>query len=414
MMLPILFVMPIIQLLILANAATFELTSIPVYIVDQDRSELSRRVTSSMLASEFFEVRQVGVSTELARSAMDRDEVKVIVVMGAGMERELVRQGVAGVQVLIDAVDGFSAGIAQGYISEQLGIVSREWGRAGSGEQRAASGVRSFAHEGQEGQISTQSTVHSPQSLVQEGQEGQKVQLSGGGAPTLRNEVTLSAREASTLRGEAALSGGIATMYWYNPTLEYIPFMVPGILVVLVSMIGGFLSGMNVVREREIGTMEQLNVTPITRGVFIAGKLLPFWVIALVELWFGLIVARFAFGLVSEGSLWLIFGSAAVFMVVILGLGLFISTISDTQQQAMFITWFIMVLFILMGGLFTPIDSMPEWAQQAAWFNPMTWYIDLMRRVMLTGAGLEHVWKSIVVLAGMGVVVLGMAVRKSK
>jgi ABC-2 type transport system permease protein len=101
-------------------------------------------------------------------------------------------------------------------------------------------------------------------------------------------------------------------------------------------------------------------------------------------------------------------------MVVILGLGLFISTISDTQQQAMFITWFIMVLFILMGGLFTPIDSMPEWAQQAAWFNPMTWYIDLMRRVMLTGAGLEHVWKSIVVLAGMGVVVLGMAVRKSK
>ncbi len=375
MMLPILFVMPIIQLLILANAATFELTSIPVYVVDQDRSGVSQRVLQGFQSSEFFEVRGVSGVTEQGLAAMARDEVRVVVVMGEGLERDLVRHGFAGAQVLIDAVDGFSAGIAQGYVAQVLGIASSE--------QRAASGWQTFAHEGQEGQF-------------------------------LANEVSPFSGEA-TLSGSATTpTGGVATQHWYNPDLEYIPFMVPGILVVLVSMIGGFLSGMNVVREREIGTMEQLNVTPITRGNFIAGKLLPFWVIALVELGFGLFVARLVFDLVPVGSIWLIFGSAAVFMVVILGIGLFVSTISDTQQQAMFITWFIMVLFILMSGLFTPIESMPEWAQQTAWFNPMAWYIDLMRRVMLTGAGLEHVWKSILVMAGMGIVVLGLAVNRSK
>jgi ABC-2 type transport system permease protein len=357
MMLPILFVMPIIQLLILANAATFELTSVPVYVVDQDRSGVSRQVVSAFMASDFFELVGVGVSTEEAVLAMDRDEVKVVVVLPGGMDRALVRQGVAGVHVLIDAVDGFSAGVAQGYVLHVLGAVS--------------------------------SALVTKRVVVQDGQLMYDTDRVAGSGPVME------------------------WSHWFNPTLEYIPFMVPGILVVLVTMIGGFLSGMNVVREREIGTMEQLNVTPISRSVFIIGKLLPFWIIALVELGFGLIVAAVVFGLVSEGSLLLIFGSAAVFMFVILGIGLFVSTISDTQQQAMFITWFILVLFILMGGLFTPIDSMPEWAQMTTWVNPMAWYIDLMRRVMLTGAGLEHVWKSIMVLAVMGGAVLGLAVKQS-
>lgn len=412
MMLPILFAMPVVQLLILANAATFELRSIPVWLVDQDRSEVSRRVVQGFQSSEFFEVRGVSVVTEQGLGAMARDEVRVVVVMGTGLERELGRQGVAGVQVLIDAVDGFSAGVAQGYVNELLA--------------RSSQNMAHKVQEVQKGQFSTQRTVHSSQkddqstggrvqSLVQEGQFYANEESSSGSEATPNGGATTpSGSEATTSANTVSPYVGIATMYWYNPTLEYIPFMVPGILVVLVSMIGGFLSGMNVVREREIGTMEQLNVTPLTRGVFIAGKLLPFWFIALFELGFGLLVAKLAFGLVSVGSLWLIFGSAAVFLLVVLGLGLLVSTVSDTQQQAMFITWFIMVLFILMGGLFTPIDSMPEWAQMTAWINPMAWYIDLMRRVMLTGAGLEHVWKSIVVLAGMGVLVLGLAVWKSK
>ncbi len=349
MMLPILFVMPIIQLLILANAATFELKSIPIHIVDQDRTQLSRHIISSMSASDFFEVHEIGTSTSNAINAMDRNKVKAIVVLPAGMEKDLMLLGSSNVQVMIDAVDGYAAGISQQYITRLL----------------------------------TELDISSVKPIV---------------------DITPSNMGKGGLR--------ITWSHWYNPTLDYIPFMVPGILVVLVSMIGGFLSGMNVVREREIGTMEQLNVTPITRWVFIAGKLLPFWIIALLELIFGLTVAAVVFNLLSQGSILLILGSAGVFMVVVLGLGLFVSTISDTQQQAMFITWFIMVLFILMGGLFTPIDSMPLWAQQLTLVNPMAWYIDLMRRVMLTGAGLEHVWKSIVVLGGMGIVVLGAAIMR--
>lgn len=348
-MLPILFVMPVIQLLILANAATFEITSIPIHIVDQDNSRLSRQVISAMSSSEFFKVQEIGNSTDKALDDMDRSEVKAIIVLPGGLERELTMNGSAGVQILIDAVDGFAAGITQQYITRLL----------------------------------TELDIPVFKSI--------------GGAP--ETEVSQGAMHVNW-------------SHWYNPTLEYIPFMVPGILVVLVSMIGGFLSGMNVVREREIGTMEQLNVTPITRWVFIAGKLIPFWIIALLELIFGLFVAAIVFNLLPEGSLLLILGSAGVFMVVVLGIGLFVSTISNTQQQAMFITWFIMVLFILMGGLFTPIDSMPEWAQKLTLINPMAWYIDLMRRVMLTGAGLVHVWKSILVLGGMGLVVLGAAVLR--
>jgi ABC-2 type transport system permease protein len=349
-MLPILFVMPIIQLIILANAATFELREIPVYLVDQDQSTLSREVMQSFIQSEFFKVVDIGQRTDVGVELIDQNVVKMVVVLPNDLENELLLNGVVKVQVLVDAVDGFAAGIAQQYVTRLLtGIQQSE--------------------------------------VVPQG--GQLLSDFSPGGSSQRVNITWS--------------------HWYNPDLEYISFMVPGILVLLVAMIAGFLSGMNVVREREIGTMEQLNVTPITKTVFIAGKLIPFWIIALVELGFGLIVARLVFDLVPLGSLWLIFGSAAVFLVVILALGLYVSTISDTQQQAMFITWFIMVLFILMGGLFTPIDSMPMWAQYTTYFNPMAWYIDVMRRVMLTGAELKHVYTSILVLAGMGMFILSAA-----
>ena len=350
MMLPILFVMPIIQLIILANAATFELREIPVYLVDQDQSTLSREVMQSFIQSEFFKVIDIGQRTDVGVELIDQNVVKMVVVLPNNLEDDLFINGVVKVQVLIDAVDGFAAGIAQQYVTRLLtGIQQSE--------------------------------------VVPQG--GQLLSDFSPGGNSQRVNITWS--------------------HWYNPDLEYISFMVPGILVLLVAMIGGFLSGMNVVREREIGTMEQLNVTPITKTVFIAGKLIPFWIIALVELGFGLIVARLVFDLVPLGSLWLIFSSAAVFLVVILSLGLYVSTISDTQQQAMFITWFIMVLFILMGGLFTPIDSMPIWAQYTTYLNPMAWYIDVMRRVMLTGAELKHVYTSILVLAGMGIFLLSAA-----
>jgi len=186
--------------------------------------------------------------------------------------------------------------------------------------------------------------------------------------------------------------------------------MVPGILVVLISMIGMFLSGMNVVKEKEIGTIEQLNVTPIRKSHFIIGKLLPFWIIGLVELVFGIITVRIVFNIPQLGSSFLIIGIAGIYMLVILAMGLLISTLTDTQQQAMFIAWFFMVIFMLMGGIFTPVESMPDWAQSLTLINPISHFVRGMRMIMLKGSGLKDVLQTIYILTGFAVILLSLAV----
>jgi ABC-2 type transport system permease protein len=201
---------------------------------------------------------------------------------------------------------------------------------------------------------------------------------------------------------------------WYNPDLDYITFMVPGILVVLVSMIGLFLSGMNIVREQEIGTIEQLNVTPIKKSHFITGKIVPFWIIGMVDLVIGLALARYGFNIPFLGSLTLILIVSGIYLIVIQALGLFISTVTSTQQQAMFIAWFIMVVFILMGGLFTPIESMPMWAQDLTLANPVAWFIKMMRMVLLKGAGWQEIQHMVFLLIGMGVLFYGVAINQYK
>lgn len=175
--------------------------------------------------------------------------------------------------------------------------------------------------------------------------------------------------------------------YWYNPELNYITFMVPGILVLLVTIIAMFLSGMNLVKEKELGTIEQINVTPIKKYQFIAGKLIPFWVIANLDLAIGLLVARYVFLIPVTGSIPLLFFVASVYLVVVLSFGLFISTLTNTMQQSMFISWFFLVIFILMSGLFTPIESMPDWAQILVKFNPVAYFIKINRMIMLKGSG---------------------------
>jgi ABC-2 type transport system permease protein len=203
--------------------------------------------------------------------------------------------------------------------------------------------------------------------------------------------------------------------FWYNPELDYKTFMVPGILVLLVSMIGAFLSGMNIVREKEIGTIEQLNVTPIKKHEFIIGKLLPFWIIGILEFCFGLLIARLLFNIPIEGSLLLIISGAAIYLFVVLGLGLFVSTITDTQQQAMFFAWFFMVIFIMMSGLFTPLDAIPDWAKILNKINPIAYFIDFMRKVMLIGSDLRGVlnqFLSIVVYAFISVGISVLRYRK--
>ncbi len=350
-MLPIMFVMPVIQLMVLSFAATYELREARFGLVDYDQSATSRELVAKMQSSGYFLLELQSFDKKYVMNELDAGTVKMVMEIPSGFEEKVRGGESAPVQVIIDAVDGSTAGLIQSYTT---------------------SIIRDF------------------------------------------NLEQMSHLKLSSNISDQARSFNIIPLNWYNPDLDYITYMVPGILVVLVSMIGLFLSGMNIVREYEIGTIEQLNVTPIGKSQFMLGKLIPFWVIGMIDLLIGIALARFGFHIPFLGSLFTILVIAGIYLIVIEALGLFISTVTHTQHQAMFIAWFIMVVFILMGGLFTPIESMPEWAQDLTLFNPVAYFIKIMRMVLLKGAGWAQVWQMVLVLSGMGALLLTVSINRYK
>jgi len=182
------------------------------------------------------------------------------------------------------------------------------------------------------------------------------------------------------------LSGGITTTFLYNPHLNYKTYMVPGIMVFLLTLIGGFLSALNIVSEKEKGTIEQINVTPLPKSMFLLSKLIPFWIIGFILLTIGVMISWLIYGLVPLGSFGTIYLFATMYLIAFTGFGLAISSISSNQQQAMFTAFFFMIIFALMSGLFTPINSMPKWAQTITLFNPLRYFIEVMRMVYLKGS----------------------------
>jgi ABC-2 type transport system permease protein len=190
----------------------------------------------------------------------------------------------------------------------------------------------------------------------------------------------------------------ITNRYWYNEMLNYKYYMLPGILGILVTAIGFLLAGLNLVREKEIGTIEQINVTPVRKYHFIIAKMVPFLLIGLVDLALGLVLGKLAFNIPFEGSIALLFLCSAIFMVAVLGLALFISTFSSSQQQFMFVAFFFMIIFILMSGVFTPLESMPQWAQKIDVINPLAYLMRINRMVMLKGSTIHDIARDIYAL----------------
>src|SRR5262249_9126223 len=186
--------------------------------------------------------------------------------------------------------------------------------------------------------------------------------------------------------------------------------MVPGILVALVTLIGTLLTAQNIAREKELGTLEQLNVTPITRGQFIAAKLLPFWVLGLIDLAIGLLVGALVFSIPIRGSLLLLFGAAAIYLVVALAIGLWSSTMVETQQQALFAGVLGMTICLLVRVLLPPIDSSAPRVQAASQANPVRHFVTISRAILVKGAGLSDIVQPLVTLVGFAVVTLTLAV----
>ena len=194
-------------------------------------------------------------------------------------------------------------------------------------------------------------------------------------------------------------------IYWYNEQMNYKNLIVPGILVILVTLIGAYVTALNIVREKEIGTIEQINVSPIHKWQFLIGKMIPFWILGMTEFLLGLFLMKIVFGISVQGSLPVLISVTTIYLLVMLGLGFFISSMSSNQLQAMFIVFFLFIVFVLLSGLFTPIEGMPQWAIYLNYLNPMSYYMDVIKLIVLKGSGIEEIKMQISALSGMAAVI---------
>jgi len=342
----IIFVMPVIQLLVLPWAADYEVKNINLAVVDLDHSEYSRQLLSKITASGYFQLDQYTASYARALDEVKKDKADIVLEIPSHFEKDLVKESKATLFMAVNAINGVKAGLGSGYLQAI---------------------VRDFNNEVRQEWL--QVPRFNPETII---------------------EVTAS--------------------NWFNPLMNYKLFMVPGILVILVTMVGSFLTALNIVKEKEIGTIEQINVTPVRKHQFILGKLIPFWVLGLLILTIGLLIAFIMYGIKPLGSFLTIYVFAAFYLLAILGLGLLISTYCRTQQQAMLIAFFLMMIFILLGGLYTPIESMPVWAQWITKLNPVSYFIAVMRQVVLKGSSLSDIAPNIGIILLFAAVLNGWAI----
>jgi ABC-2 type transport system permease protein len=344
-MLPFIFLMPLLQLLILVHAATFDMKEIRIVVVDNDLSPFSRRLTDKFRGSEFFTVLEPGFSPAEAEGYLKNNTTDIVLNIPADFEKKLIRENQQSLQLNINAINGTAAGLINYYSSSIIASFNRE--------------------------------------II--------VEIYGGDIE------------------EQMVDFNVTFSNWYNPQTDYKIYMFPGILVILITVIGMFLTALNIVREKEAGTIEQINVTPIKKYQFLAGKMIPFWIIGMLEIGFGILLGKTLFNIPIEGSLALLFFSGGVYLLVVLGLGLYLASISNRLQQVMFLSWFFMLVFILMSGLFTPIDSMPDWAKLINYLNPFAYFIRILRMILMKGSGLVDISGDLISLGIYAIVVLSLA-----
>ena len=345
------FLPPVIQMLVLAQAMTFEVKHTDLALVDLDRSAASERLIERFTSTGRFSVGLATPSADVADEALLTRTANAVLRVPDGFARDLARGRAPSVQLVLNAEDGAAAGVVQAYASQILA----QFALAETLPARAGPGVRAVAS-----------------------------------SPAVRVEAR-------------AL---------YNPQGTYLAYMSIGLLASLVTIIGILLTAQNIAREKEVGTLEQLNVTPITRGQFIAGKLIPFWFLGIIELTVGLLVIRVGFQIPFAGAVWLVYLGGGVYLFAALGLGLLISTAVKTQQQALFLTFFVLVTFFFLGGIYTPIESMPAWAQTVAEVNPIRHFVAILRMVLIKGGRLGDVASHLGAMALFAGAVLTLALAR--
>jgi ABC-2 type transport system permease protein len=348
-------VAPIVQLTMLGYAATTDVRDVPVVVVDGDRSPSSRDLIARFEGSRNFSIVDVVSTTRDVEPFLQSGAAWLALSIPTGYGADVSRGTPVRLQLIADGSDSNSTTVALGYATNVIGGYAQELIES----RRVSAGVS----------------------------EG--VPAAGGIDPRIR--------------------------IWFNPQLESRHFMIPGVLALVLLVVTANLASMAIVREKELGTLEQLNVTPLRRWELIVGKLLPYGAIAMIDVILVVAVAVFWFEVPLRGSFALLFAMSLVYVMCTLALGLFISTISETQQQAMMTaTFFFLTPMIYLSGFIFPIENMPAVIQPVTYLIPLRYFLIIVRGIFLKGIGLERLWPQAAALAAWGLIVLALAVSRSR
>jgi ABC-2 type transport system permease protein len=342
---------PIIQMMVFGYAANYEIRHVPTVVLDQDHSQESRELVSRFTSSPYFDVQRQLTDSRQLGDLIEQGKATVGLEIDAGFAQQLRKGQTAPLQVIVDATNSNTALIASGYISQiALG----------------------YAGEYQRDRI-------------------------GRIAPQLL---------------EVMPSVELAPRPWYNPDLRSRWFFVPGIIGSLTLVLVITLTAFAVVREREIGTLEQIMVTPIRPAEFILGKTLPFFLIGLFDVTLIAVVGSLWFQVPFRGHIWVLATGAVLFLLCMLGVGLLISTVSATQQQAMVTAFFFIMPAITFSGFGFPISTMPHWMQIFSYVIPLRYFLIVIRGTYLKGVGMDILWPQMAAMAGLGVLLLTTAILR--
>jgi len=342
---------PIIQMLIFGYAATYEIHNVATVVLDQDHSQESRDLVSRFTSSPYFQVQRQLTDARQVRDSIDRGQAIVGIQIDAGFAQRLRKGQTAPVQVIVDATNSNTALIASGYVSQIALGFSRQY------------------QTDRIGRIAPQLVEQMP-------------------------SVELEQRP------------------WYNPEFRSRWFFVPGVIGSLTLLLVITLTAFAVVREREIGTLEQIMVTPIRPAEFILGKTLPFFLIGLFDVSLIALVGTFWFQVPFRGHIPVLMTGAVLFILCMLGVGLLISTVSSTQQQAMVTAFFFIMPAITFSGFGFPIDTMPVWLQYLTYLSPLRYFLVVLRGTYLKGVGMDILWPQMAAMAALGVGLLTAAILR--
>lgn len=350
----VVIIAPIMQLAVLGYAATTDVKDVPIAIVDADRSTPSRDLIHRFESSANFKIVGMPGSTDEIDRYLDRGEAWMAISIPANFGQAVTTNRSATLQVVADGTDSNSTGVALGYAQTLIAGYTRDLMEAAARQRPSAT---------------------------------------------------------------AAPAGALVTSeirVWFNPRLESRDFMIPGIIALLLLVVTTNLSAMAIVREKEVGTLEQLSVTPLARWELITGKLLPYAAIGIIDVVLVLVVAIYWFEVPMRGSIALLFAMCVIYLMSTLGLGLFVSTISRTQQQAMMTTiFFFLMPMIYLSGFIFPIENMPAWIQPFTYLIPLRYFLVIVRGIFLKGVGLEVLWPQALALFAWGATVLALATLRS-